>query len=143
MSSEGSLAHFAGLNSTGVGGCASDLLRLAAAGAMVGGAWSVFTDAGRVRAEELSLPDAVRHTVQNAAIGAGAGMVVGAAACVAKTHPGIGVLAVLTLGVGALYLAERSRPQPVGPAAVDIEAESGSEAETPRPRRRTRRAATE
>jgi ABC-type Mn2+/Zn2+ transport system permease subunit len=86
-------------------------LRAGAAGAMVAGGWTAFSDILRVRDQEITSREAISHVVRNAALGAGAGVLIGAAAHLARAYPVTGVAAVLAVGAGALYLAGRTRTQ--------------------------------
>lgn len=85
------------------------LLRAGAAGAMIAGGWTAFSDVLRVRDQKLATEEAISHTIRNAALGAGAGVLIGAAAHFARTHPLTGVVTVLAVGAGALYLAGRNQ----------------------------------
>ena len=85
------------------------LLSAGAAGAMIAGGWTAFSDVLRVRDQEIASEEAIYHTLRSAALGAGAGLLIGAAAHVARTHPLTGVAAVLAVGAGALYLAGRNQ----------------------------------
>jgi hypothetical protein len=87
------------------------LLRVGAAGAMVAGAWTAYSDLARVRDGKISSNEAISRAVKNAALGAGAGVAIGAAAHLARTYPLTGVAAVLAVGAGALYLAGRNRSE--------------------------------
>lgn len=87
----------------------SYFLRAGAAGAMVAGAWTAYSEVPRVRDREITSEEAMSRVLKNAALGAGAGVVIGAAAHLAKTHPLTGVAAVLAAGAGALYLAGRNQ----------------------------------
>lgn len=86
-------------------------LRAGAAGAMVAGGWTAFSDVLRVRDQEITSQEAISHVVRNAALGAGAGVLIGAAAHLARAYPVTGVAAVLAVGAGALYLAGRTRKE--------------------------------
>ena len=85
------------------------LLRAGAAGAVIAGGWTAFSDVLRVRDQEIASTDAIYHTIRNAALGAGAGVLIGAAAHFARTHPLTSVATVLAVGAGALYLAGRNQ----------------------------------
>ncbi|ODR95267.1 hypothetical protein AUC70_06140 [Methyloceanibacter stevinii] len=87
------------------------LLRTGATGAMIAGGWAAVTDLRRMREGEISRDEAIKHTVTNAAIGAGAGVLVGTAAHLARNHPLAGVAVVLAAGAGALYLAGQEKSE--------------------------------
>ena len=86
-------------------------LRAGAAGAMVAGGWTAFSDVLRVRDQEITSQEAISRAIRNAALGAGAGVLIGASAHLARAYPVTGVAAVLAVGAGALYLAGRTRTQ--------------------------------
>lgn len=85
------------------------LVRAGAAGAMVAGGWTAFSDVLRVRNHEITSQEAISRAVKNAALGAGAGAFIGAASHLARTYPLMGVAAVLAAGAGALYVAGRAQ----------------------------------
>ena len=87
------------------------LLGAGATGAMVAGGWTALSDVLRVRDQEITSEEAITHAIRNAALGAGAGVLIGAAAHLARAYPLTGVAAVLAVGAGALYLAGRSRKE--------------------------------
>jgi hypothetical protein len=120
------------------------LLHVGAVGAMAGGGWAAFSDISRVRNQQISRNEAISHTVTNAAIGAGAGLVVGAAAYLARHHPLAGTVAVLAVGVGALYLAGKAKTEQSRTIPVSREPEKKGAARVTGARRRrsgsTRRA---
>ena len=58
----------------------SYFLRAGAAGAMVAGAWTAYSEVPRVRDREITSEEAMSRVLKNAALGAGAGVVIGAAA---------------------------------------------------------------
>ncbi len=89
----------------------SYLLTAGAAGAMFGGGWTALTGTTRVRDREISREEAIARMVKNAAIGAGAGVLIGTAAHFAKAYPLSTVTVVLAAGAVALYLAERGQEQ--------------------------------
>ena len=78
---------------------------------MVASGWTAFSDVLRVRDQEITSREAISHVVRNAALGAGAGVLIGAAAHLARSYPLTGVVAVLAVGTGALYLAGQSQKQ--------------------------------
>lgn len=89
----------------------NQVLRNGAAGAMLASALTAITDVPRVRAGTVSRERALSHALRNAAVGAGAGVLAGAAAHLARRHPVAGVVTMLAAGAGAVYLAARSLPQ--------------------------------
>ena len=103
------------------------LLRAGAAGAMIAGGWTAFSDVTRVRDGEIDAETAITHALKNAALGAGAGAMIGVAAHLARSYPLTGVAAVLAAGAGALYLAGRSQKQePHGDQATSAPSTSES-----------------
>lgn len=92
---------------------ASYLIRAGATGAMVAGGWAAYSDLSRVKKQEISREEAVSRTLTGAAVGAGAGVLVGTAAHLARCHPMVGLAAVLAAGAGALYLAGSGTKQMV------------------------------
>ncbi|MEG6508989.1 hypothetical protein V6C03_08395 [Methyloligella sp. 2.7D] len=85
------------------------LVRSAAAGAMIAGGWTAVTDLRRMRDDEISRDEAIKHTLCNTAFGAGAGVLLGSAAHLARNYPLAGVAVVLAAGSGALYLAGQKK----------------------------------
>ena len=89
---------------------AGQVARAGASGAAIAGAWTGVNEAMRVSNGEITTDEAVRTTVNSAAIGAAAGAVAQIASHVARSLPPFG-LAVLAFGVGALYLANQRKPE--------------------------------
>lgn len=82
---------------------------------MIAGGWAAVTDLRRMREGELTRDEAIKHTVTNAAIGAGAGVLAGTAAHLVRNHPLTGVAVVLAVGAGALYMAGQEKAnEPAG-----------------------------
>jgi hypothetical protein len=107
---------------TGLLPSAGQVARAGASGAAIAGAWTGINETIRARNGEIETDEAVRTTVDSAAIGAAAGAVASVASHVARSLPPLG-LALLALGVGALYISNARRPAaPAGdaePAAPD------------------------
>ena len=94
---------------------ADALLRAGATGAMTAAVWSVYSQTGAVNSGSVSREAAIAQTLKHAAVGAGAGVVLGGAAHLARRTPLLGLAAVIAAGVGALYLAGRGTKAVGGP----------------------------
>lgn len=88
---------------------AGQVARAGASGAAIAGAWTGVNEAMRASNGEITTEEAMRTTVNSAAIGAAAGAVAQIASHVARSLPPVG-LAVLAFGVGALYFANQRKP---------------------------------
>lgn len=85
------------------------VMRAGFSGAAIAGAWTGIYEAVRVRNGEISSEDAVRTTLNSAAIGAGAGTVATVVGHVARSMP---LLALAGAAVGLIYLANQSAKAP-------------------------------
>ena len=88
---------------------ASQVVRAGASGAAIAAAWTGVNETMRVRNHEITTDEAVRTTVNSAAIGAAAGAVAQVASTVARGLPPLG-LALLALGVGVVYFSNSRKP---------------------------------
>jgi uncharacterized membrane protein YfcA len=89
---------------------AGQVARAGVSGAAIAGAWTGVNEAIRARNGEMTTDEAIRTTVNSAAIGAGAGAVAQIASHVARALPPFG-LAVVAIGVAALYFANQRKPE--------------------------------
>ncbi|MGC9449413.1 hypothetical protein [Cereibacter sphaeroides] len=97
---------------------ADALLRAGATGAMAATVWSVYSQSPSVTDGSIPRNSAISQAMKHAAIGAGAGVVIGTAAHVARRTPLLGLAGVIAACVGALYLAGRGRkPETSAPEA--------------------------
>lgn len=101
------------------------VVRAGLSGAAIAGAWTGIHEAIRVRNGEISSEEAVRTTLNSAAIGAGAGTVATVVGHVARSMP---LLALAGAAVGLVYLANQA---PKTSATTDDDATSGPEHDTP------------
>ncbi|MFP4044897.1 MAG: hypothetical protein ACLFTP_10075 [Rhodosalinus sp.] len=102
------------------------VLRAGLSGAAIAGVWTGIYETIRVRNGEIGSEEAVRTTLNSAAIGAGAGTVATIVGHVARSMP---LLALAGAAIGLIYLANQSHRVPS--ATPEDDAAPGSDEDDP------------